>query len=187
MLRRVVSLVTVTVGCAACAHHPAPVAAAPAPAQAPVAAATPAPAAPAPAATTVDADAMRRAADAARNVLTQMAFFDFDKAELSDQDRTTLDAKIPILAANPAVQIRVDGNCDDRGSDEYNLALGERRATASKRYLTEHGVDASRISVISYGKEHPIASGATEDVWAKNRNDQFEIVSGGDRLRGVTQ
>jgi peptidoglycan-associated lipoprotein len=186
MLRRVVSVLTVIVGCAACAHHPAPVASAPTPAPAPVAAAPAQPTAPA-SAPAPDADALRRAADAARNVLTQMTFFDFDKADLSDQDRTALDAKLPILAANPAVHIRVDGNCDDRGSDEYNLALGQRRATASKRYLIDHGVEEARITVISFGKERPIANGNTEGAWAQNRNDQFEIVSGGDQLRAVTQ
>jgi peptidoglycan-associated lipoprotein len=187
MMRRVVAVLTVSVGCAACAHHPAPVASTPAPASTPATVAA-APAQPAPPSTPApDADARRRAADAARNVLTQMTFFDFDKADLSDQDRTALDAKLPILAANPAVQIRVDGNCDDRGSDEYNLALGQRRATASKRYLIDHGIEEMRITVISFGKERPIATGDTEGAWAQNRNDQFEIVSGGDQLRAVMQ
>jgi peptidoglycan-associated lipoprotein len=186
MLRRVVSVLTVSIGCAACAHHPAPVAPTPAPAPAAPVAAAPAPAA-SPSAPAPDADALRRAADAARNVLTQMTFFDFDKADLSDQDRTTLDAKLPILVTNAAVHIRIDGNCDDRGSDEYNLALGQRRATASKRYLIDHGIEEGRITVISFGKERPIASGDAEGARAQNRNDQFEIVSGGDQLRAVTR
>jgi peptidoglycan-associated lipoprotein len=91
---------------------------------------------------------------------------------------------VQILAADPAVTLRVDGNCDDRGSDEYNLALGQRRAEAAKRYLSEHGIASARIATISYGKEHPIASGDSEQARAQNRNDQFEITGGGDALRG---
>jgi peptidoglycan-associated lipoprotein len=116
-----------------------------------------------------------------------MTFFAFNVADLSDADRATLDAKIPILQGNPAVQLRVDGNCDDRGSDEYNLALGQRRAEASKRYLVDHGIGAGRISVISYGKERPIAPGNTEEDWSRNRNDQFDVVAGAGQIRGVTQ
>jgi peptidoglycan-associated lipoprotein len=143
----------------------------------------PPPPAPAPVTPVADDGAARRASDAARNTLGQMTFFDFDRAVLTDQDRTALDAKIPILQNNPSLRIRINGNCDDRGSDEYNLALGQRRAAASKRYLTDHGIDASRIDIISYGKEKPIAQGNDEAAWAKNRNDQFEIVAGPDQLR----
>jgi peptidoglycan-associated lipoprotein len=179
---RVVSVVPVIVAAsvlAACAHKTPPAAApAPAPAAAPVAAAPVA----TPVAAPVDDGAARRRADALRAQLTQMTFFDFDQAELTGQDKATLDAKVPILAANPAVQIRVAGNCDDRGSDEYNLALGQRRAAASKRYLTEHGIDGARIATVSYGKERPIASGDTEPARTQNRNDQFEITAGGDAL-----
>jgi peptidoglycan-associated lipoprotein len=163
---------------AACSHHappattPAPQQTASAPPPTPAVAPTPAPA-PAP---KVDDSSIR-------SLLTQMTFFAYDQSELSSDDQTTLAAKVPILAANPAVSIRVAGNCDDRGSDEYNLALGQRRAQAAKRYLTEHGVADSRISIISYGKEHPISAGDTEAAWAQNRNDQFEITSGGDVLR----
>jgi peptidoglycan-associated lipoprotein len=167
----------------ACAHHPAPVAAAPAPAPAPAQTATVAAPAPAPAPAPATDDAAARAA-AARNVLTQMTFFDFNRSDLSTQDQAILDAKIPILASNTAVVVRVAGNCDDRGSDEYNLALGQRRAEAAKRYLSEHGIASTRITTISYGKERPIASGDTEQAWAQNRNDQFEIEAGGDALRG---
>jgi peptidoglycan-associated lipoprotein len=161
---------------AACSHH-APPATTPAPQQqasAPAPAAAPTPA-PAPVAKVDDS--------AIRSLLTQMTFFAFNKSELSSEDQTTLAAKVPILAANPSVAIRVAGNCDDRGSDEYNLALGQRRAQAAKRYLTEHGISDNRISIISYGKEHPISAGDTEASWAQNRNDQFEITSGGDVLR----
>lgn len=162
---------------AACSHH-APPATTPAPQQtasAPPAAPAPAPTA-APAPTKVDDSAIR-------SLLTQMTFFALDKSDLSADDQTTLAAKVPILAANPSVSIRVAGNCDNRGSDEYNLALGQRRAQAAKRYLTQHGIADSRIATISYGKERPISAGDTEAAWAQNRNDQFEITSGGDVLR----
>jgi peptidoglycan-associated lipoprotein len=132
-------------------------------------------------------DRLAAAIAAARNTITQLIYFDFDKSDLSDQDKATLDAKIPILNANPSLHIRVGGNCDARGSDEYNLALGQRRAAAAKRYLTDHGVDASRVDVISYGKEKPIAQGDTEEAYAQNRNDQFEITAGGDNIRTAGQ
>jgi peptidoglycan-associated lipoprotein len=130
-------------------------------------------------------DRMAAALAAARNVITQLIYFDYNKADLTDQDKATLDAKIPVLNANPGLRIRVAGNCDARGSDEYNLALGQRRASAAKRYLVDHGVDASRIDVISYGKERPVAQGDTEQAYAQNRNDQFEITAGGDNIKAA--
>ena len=161
-------------------HHPPPPAAQPQPV---AAAPTPQPqAAPTQATPVSDDGAARRAAEA-RNTLLQMTFFEFDRSELTDQGRAILDAKIPILQANPTLHIRVDGNCDDRGSDEYNMALGQRRAAIAKRYLTDHGIDASRIDIISYGKERPFAQGNDESAWAKNRNDQFEIVAGPQELK----
>jgi peptidoglycan-associated lipoprotein len=72
----------------------------------------------------------------------------------------------------------VAGNTDNRGSDEYNLALGQRRAAEVKRYLIARGIDASRIDVVSFGEERPAASGDNEDAWAKNRRDEFEIIAG---------
>jgi peptidoglycan-associated lipoprotein len=120
---------------------------------------------------------------AARNTITAMIYFDLDKSDLTDQDKASLDQKIPILNANAGLRIRVAGNCDERGSDEYNLALGQRRAAAAKRYLTDHGVDGGRVDVISYGKERPVAQGHDEGSWAQNRNAQFEITAGGDNLR----
>jgi peptidoglycan-associated lipoprotein len=173
MSARVVPFVlTAATVLAACSHHTPP-ATPPAPQQV-ASTPTPPPAtaapAPAPAPAKVDDSAIR-------SILTQMTFFQYDRSDLTGQDETTLAAKIPILAANPSVALRVTGNCDDRGSDEYNLALGQRRAQAAKRYLTQHGIAETRISVISYGKERPISSGDNEAAWAQNRNDQFEITS----------
>jgi peptidoglycan-associated lipoprotein len=124
---------------------------------------------------------------AARNTLLAKIYFDFDKSDLTDQDRATLDAKIPILNTNPGLRLRIEGNCDKRGSDEYNLALGQRRAAAAKRYMTEHGIDAARLDVISYGAERPIAEGDTEEAYAQNRRDEFVITAGGDNLKTVSR
>jgi peptidoglycan-associated lipoprotein len=161
----------------------------PAPPPAPQAAPAPAPAA-GPNQDSLAA-AQRRAADAARaaalaaarSALTAPVYFDYEKAELTSQTTAALDAKIPVLNANPGIRIRIAGNCDARGSDEYNLALGQRRAAAAKRYLADHGVDASRIDIISYGRERPAAEGDSEDAYAKNRRDEFEITAGGDNIR----
>ncbi len=118
--------------------------------------------------------ALQRKAAEANAELATMIHFDFDKAVIRADDADALDRKIPILRANPQVRIRVAGNCDERGSDEYNLALGNRRAIAAKQYLTSHAIDAGRIEIASYGKERPIDPGHNEAAWARNRNDQFE-------------
>jgi peptidoglycan-associated lipoprotein len=133
------------------------------------------------------ADELARAAAvaAARAAITAPVYFDFERSELTAQATAALDAKIPILNANSGLRIRVAGNCDARGSDEYNLALGQRRAAASKRYLTDHGVDAARIDIISYGRERPAAEGDTEDAYAKNRRDEFEITAGAANFRAA--
>jgi peptidoglycan-associated lipoprotein len=122
---------------------------------------------------------------AARNTIIAPVYFDLDKADLTEQTKAILDAKIPILNANTTLQIRIAGNCDARGSDEYNLALGQRRAASAKRYLTDHGVDGARIDLISYGKERPAVEGNTEDAYAKNRRNEFEITAGGDNIKAV--
>ncbi|HEY6223575.1 MAG TPA: peptidoglycan-associated lipoprotein Pal [Gemmatimonadales bacterium] len=118
-----------------------------------------------------------------RNMLAAMIHFDFDRASLRSDDQAALDQKVSILQANSAVRIRISGHCDERGSDEYNLALGNRRATAAKQYLVGHGIDAGRIETVSYGEERPIATGHDEESWAQNRRDEFEILSGGDSLK----
>jgi peptidoglycan-associated lipoprotein len=137
--------------------------------------------------------ARQRAADSAaaaaaaveevRNMLAAMIHFDFDKSVLRPDDQATLDQKVAILTANPDLRIRISGHCDERGSDEYNLALGNRRANAARNYLVSHGIDASRIETASFGEERPVAMGHDEDSWAQNRRDEFEITSGGDMLR----
>ncbi|HYT03741.1 MAG TPA: peptidoglycan-associated lipoprotein Pal [Gemmatimonadales bacterium] len=127
--------------------------------------------------------AIGRTTEAARTLLATMIHFDFDKSNIRSDDAGVLDQKAGILQTNPNLRIRVAGNCDERGSDEYNLALGNRRAISARQYLVSHGVDGGRIETVSYGKERPLDPGHNEAAWAKNRNDQFEIVSGGDVLK----
>ncbi|HXI20758.1 MAG TPA: peptidoglycan-associated lipoprotein Pal, partial [Gemmatimonadales bacterium] len=116
------------------------------------------------------------------DAMRTMIHFDFDKSDIRPEDRATLDQKVAILRLNPALQIRISGNCDERGSDEYNLALGSRRAAAAKTYLTNQGIDPSRIDVISYGEERPLDAGHDETAWAANRRDEFEVTAGGTNL-----
>ena len=104
-------------------------------------------------------------------------YFDFDAYKLSDQARAILVKDAELLKKTPATKVRIEGNCDERGSDEYNLALGERRAKVAMKYLMTMGVPASNLSVISYGKEKPADPGHDEAAWAKNRRDDFVVVS----------
>ena len=114
-----------------------------------------------------------------RAVLTEMIFFDYDQSDLRAEARATLDAKLAFLQANPSVRIRVAGHTDERGSDEYNIALGMRRAAAAKRYLVDLGIADERIAVVSFGEERPLNVESTEAAWAQNRRDEFEIIAGG--------
>ena len=123
-----------------------------------------------------------READALRNTLRDVIHFDFDESDLRDDARSRLDAKLPILLANPGLALRIAGHADERGSDEYNLALGQRRAAAAKRYLTERGVADGRVETVSFGEEQPVAAGGDESSHAANRRAEFEITAGGDRL-----
>lgn len=104
-------------------------------------------------------------------------YFDFDKSDLSQASRDVLSKNADILLkVKPDAKIKIEGNCDERGSAEYNLALGERRAKSALQYLLTLGVKADRMSIISYGKEKPAVQGSNEEAWAKNRRDEFVIV-----------
>ena len=116
----------------------------------------------------------------ARNTMMAAIYFNFDRSDLTAEARSTLDAKLPIMNANPGMRIRIVGNTDERGSDEYNMALGQRRAVAAKRYLTNHGVEESRIETVSFGEERPAAQGSGEMAWSQNRRDEFEITVAGE-------
>ena len=135
------------------------------------------------AAATRAAEAAARDAEAMRATITTVVNYDFDKADLRDDTRQALDAKIPILTANPALTIRIAGHTDARGSGEYNLQLGQRRAAAARDYLTARGVAASRIELVSYGEERPTCQTMDEGCWAANRRAEFEITAGGSPLR----
>lgn len=127
--------------------------------------------------------ALSRSAEEVRNMLASMIHFDLDRSNIRPDDMGALDQKVAILQANPDLRIRIGGHCDERGSDEYNLALGNRRAQAAKQYLVSHGIDASRIETQSWGEERPMVDGHDESAWSQNRRAEFEVTSGGDNLR----
>jgi peptidoglycan-associated lipoprotein len=102
-------------------------------------------------------------------------YFDFDRFALRSDAQSTLQSNAQLLRDNPSWQIQIEGNCDERGSDEYNLALGKKRAEAAKSYLMDLGIDSSRIATISYGEENPAAQGSNEMAWSKNRRDDFVL------------
>jgi peptidoglycan-associated lipoprotein len=125
--------------------------------------------------TEAPAEEMKEHAAAAAEGL-QPVYFDFDKSFIRDDARAVMKANAEWLKANPNVSIKIEGNCDERGTIEYNQALGQRRASSAKKYLTDLGVSAKRISLISYGKEKPVCTEHTEDCWQKNRRDDFVAV-----------
>ena len=105
------------------------------------------------------------------------AFFDYDKADLRDDARTVLSTDAEWLKKNRTIQFLIEGHCDERGTSEYNLALGDRRANAAKEYLVSLGVDASRVKTVSYGKERPFCTESTEDCWQQNRRAHFLVTA----------
>ena len=108
-------------------------------------------------------------------------YFDLDSYSVRSEAFPRLDAQVAWLQRYPSVTIRIEGNADERGTREYNLALGARRAESVRTYLIERGVNAGRIDTISFGKERPIAAGSSEESWARNRNAHTAIVSGAAR------
>jgi peptidoglycan-associated lipoprotein len=102
-------------------------------------------------------------------------YFDFDQYDLHVDARDTLKTHAEWLKSNPSAQVEIEGHCDERGTGEYNLALGAKRAQAAKDYLVTLGVPAARITTISYGKELPVCNEHTEDCWQKNRHDRFVV------------
>lgn len=102
--------------------------------------------------------------------------FDFDQFTLTAEAREILAANVDFMKANPALNVLIEGHCDERGSDEYNLALGERRANAAKSYMVSLGIAPSRLSIVSLGEEMPLELGHDESAWAQNRRDEFKPV-----------
>jgi len=109
--------------------------------------------------------------------LLKNVHFDFDKYDIRLEDMEILKQNAAVLNRFPAVKIQIAGHCDERGTTEYNLALGERRASTGKKYLISLGVDEKRISTISYGKEKWLDPGHNEEAWARNRRDEFMVLS----------
>ena len=154
---------------------PPPAAAPPTPAPPPPAPA-PAPTPPPPAAAPAPAPAPPPPAPPKEyrpNPALAQIFFAFDKADIRPEAARTLKASADYLKANPNLLVLIEGHCDERGTNEYNLALGERRAKAAMNVLVANGIEAGRITTISYGEERPSCSEKTETCWQKNRNDSF--------------
>ena len=124
------------------------------------------------------AEAMRLANDNAHRTITAPIHFEFNLADIESNDRALLDQKAAILVAHRAVQLRIEGNADERGSDEYNLALSMRRAAAARRYLVEHGVDSTHLTIVADGEENPVCQEHDESCWSQNRRDEFVITAG---------
>jgi len=169
------------------APTPAPVQAAPPPmtiTQEPIRTVTPPVSAPV---TDPNAEAKAREAAIAAmvNTISLPVYFDYDKSDLREDAKSVLDSKVPILQANKSVRIRIAGNTDERGSDEYNLALGQRRAAAARTYLKARGIDEGSIDIVSFGEERPAMQGDSENSRSKNRRDEFEIVAGKDTMQPV--
>ncbi len=105
-------------------------------------------------------------------------YFEYDSFDLTAQAKQVLAEKAAFLNAHPGIRVSVEGHCDERGTQEYNLALGERRAKAAQEYLVFLGINSQRLTTISYGEEKPVAPGNDEDAWAKNRRAHFVISQG---------
>jgi len=120
-------------------------------------------------------DALKRggAVGTERDSATKDVYFDFDEYNLDNDDRATLRASADWLKKNSSVRVQIEGHCDERGTSEYNLALGAKRAQAAKDYLVSLGVAEIRLSTISYGEEIPVCRETTENCWQKNRHDRF--------------
>ena len=103
-------------------------------------------------------------------------FFDFDKSNITPDAKAILDKNAEWISKNPTAKIRIEGNCDERGTNEYNMALGERRANSAKQYLVTLGIAADRPSTVSYGEEKPLDPGHDEAAWTKNRRDDFKVI-----------
>jgi peptidoglycan-associated lipoprotein len=105
----------------------------------------------------------------------QLVHFDYNQFTLDEPARATLEQNAAYLRKNSGLRVAIEGHCDERGSDEFNLALGERRAMTARNYLVSLGIAAERLSVISYGEEQPLVAAANEEGWAKNRRAEFKV------------
>jgi peptidoglycan-associated lipoprotein len=125
-----------------------------------------------------EAEARERAIEEARSALTAMVFFEYDQSDLTPEAQRILRDKVDVLRANPAVRLTIEGHADERGSNEYNLALGQRRAGSVLSYFTSLGLDGARFRTISYGEERPLNPASNEMAWSRNRRAAFVITAG---------
>lgn len=163
--------IAVVLGLSACASKPKP---------APVAPSTEAPPstteAPYSPPALVDSPAMRSLQEQLAASAGDRVFFPLDSYDLTGEARQVLGYQAQWLASHPDVRVLIAGNCDERGTREYNLALGSRRAAAARDFLVAQGISGARIQTVSYGKERPIDGGATDDAWSRNRNASTVVV-----------
>ena len=115
--------------------------------------------------------------DSGKALGLQTVYFPYDSFVIDGEAKTTLDNNVTVLKTNASAKIQIEGHCDSRGGIQYNIALGEKRANAVKKYMTGNGVEADRVTTISYGKERPLDPGQSEEAHAKNRRGNFVITS----------
>ena len=116
--------------------------------------------------------------DTRRATLEERIHFGLDRADLTPEARTMLAAKVEILRSSPGLTLRIDGHADERGSDEYNLALSKRRAAEARRFMMERGIEAARLETVASGEEQPLDPGTSEAAWAMNRRADFQVTGG---------
>jgi peptidoglycan-associated lipoprotein len=127
-------------------------------------------------------EARRRALEGARATLEEMVFFEFDQSRITPEAEAVLRRKVDVLRASPTVELRLAGHADERGSTEYNLALGSRRAESVRRFLAGFGLEADRFTTVSYGEEQPLVRRSDEEAWAQNRRVEFVITAGANEI-----
>jgi peptidoglycan-associated lipoprotein len=114
----------------------------------------------------------------AQQISGGIVYFEYDKFDIQNEYRDMLRQKSELMKSNAKIRVRVEGHCDERGTEEYNMALGERRARAAYNYLTRLGVKPSQMELLSLGKRRPAVQGENEAAWAKNRRAEFVVIAG---------
>jgi peptidoglycan-associated lipoprotein len=127
--------------------------------------------------------AARAETAAAREILEERIHFDYDRSAIRSDAEQRLMRKVAVMRANPSVRLRIEGHADERGSIEYNVALGQRRAEAARAFLVNYGISADRLETVSWGEDRPLVRASNEEAWAQNRRNEFRIIAGGDQLR----
>ncbi len=112
---------------------------------------------------------------AAMTISNGIVYFEYDRFDLTPASKATLSQKAPVIKEFPQLRVTIEGHCDERGTEEYNLALGERRARAAYEFLLNLGVNPGQMEMVSFGKLHPAVSGSGEAAWSKNRRDEFKV------------